>query len=364
MRTRVAHHLALAGWWVANAAFALALLTYSMPEFVKGVAESLRSPSVNALYTMLQPKFAPALPASAPMTAALMLATLFVVFMSISWLYQHVLARFSLSALSVQAGAAIRWGAGRFFGSALFWLTASLLVASVAASRLHYDSPLWVVISSAWALAVTVLPTFALNQQFLSRRDNDYMRALQWPGFTFAALWLGLFIVVLMLDMVPLLIDPLFVLLKVDAPIGSMLTMSICWGACYVVGLHLRGTVLSLIINRRAFAYWRDEFKHRTAMRFVVAWLLLDLRFGVILAWLLPPYFLLAFASVYVLPQLQQTIVVSGNSTGSWLLSALGIGSWLLTYSWPALWLLAIPLTMINGRFLLGIDNADTGAPC
>ncbi len=61
---------------------------------------------------------------------------------------------------------------------------------------------------------------------------------------------------------------------------------------------------------------------------------------------------------------MQQTIVVSGNSTGSWLLSALGIGSWLLTYSWPALWLLAIPLTMINGRFLLGIDNADTGAPC
>jgi len=342
MTLKLPRSLGLACWYVANAMLALALFAYAMPEFADG---RVVYPSSHEMYAMTRMKLAPWLPASLPVLLPVAVASLTALFWLAASLFNAVLARLSLLGAAANAKRSIAWASRNHFCTNMLWLSIAPAALLAVALALGLPESWLFAIGAVCALAACLLPTLVLNIDSLSATRHGFRRSLRWPGWRYASLFLAVTVVFFVVDFL------VWGLIHEGWPWGVISHV-----AFYLVDAIATGAVLALVIHRVPLSAFVAELRRRAKPDFIAAWLILDLHLAVILAWLAPPLVLSMLASIYVWPQLQQTLSTTGGDAGSNLIALATLTNWMATH-----WILiALPLntflTMVSAKFLLDLD--------
>lgn len=342
MRPTLPRSLGLASRYVANLLLALTVLTYAMPEFVDG---GVRYPSAQNLYALARTQLASWLPGSLSAFLPLAVTSLAALFWLAASLFHALLGRQLLHAAAANAARSIAWASRNYFCTSMLWLSIAPAAPLAFALALGLPDAWLLAIGAACTLAACLLLTLVLNIDSLSATRHGFRRSLRWPGWRYASLFLAVTVVFFVVNFL------VWGLIHEGWPWGVISHV-----AFYLVDAIATGAVLALVIHRVPLSAFVAELRRRAKPDFIAAWLILDLHLAVILAWLAPPLVLSMLASIYVWPQLQQTLSTTGGDAGSNLIALATLTNWMATH-----WILiALPLntflTMVSAKFLLDLD--------
>lgn len=235
---------------------------------------------------------------------------------------------------------AIVWSIKKFFTSGLIALTLFTLPAVLVESSML-----------AWLASITwlAIPFAALNIASPHTASHWISGWTKWPHWQTFLATLSIAFLILSFDY-----------LLGEAPFGHwLIEIPINIAAYTFAHLFVASVLLSIFIYRIPLKNVPSEFKSRANSRFILAWLVLDIKTLSLVAWFIPPLLLSATYMIYVVP-VTVDILNSFNQPRSAAFDlfiragdAVANYWWLAAPSLYALWLI------VAGRFLVIYDNLD-----
>lgn len=331
--------LPISFWYTLHLLAVVNIVAYSLPQFHNKI--TVTYPSANdVLKHILKDSGLSFL--SSPISLALVAFFIFsIIFGSAYWLLGKMLKRFSIENLFRLTFDAITWSVRIFFVSGIFLISAFLLTALLflIEGKLYLFT-----VAVIWLLYFAGAPILILNRQFLVSEHFGGWYRIRWPGWRIVLMYL---VGVVMLVEIDTAIDQVFTSWLNTA-------VSIAW---YVVDLFLYGVLLSLYLHQRSFQWIAKEIRARSNLRFIITWMLLDLRFALFTLWLLPPILLGAIAYFYVIPQYVTTVSSIGQVPDHFLSVFNAFASVLKKNLELILLSCSFLMLMIKGRYLVLYDN-------
>jgi hypothetical protein len=272
--------------------------------------------------------------------ATLFMGGLATIIVALTYTFIKLLDWRSLHDVNAGTTPAIVWGIKKFFTSGLFALTLFTLLAMLVESSML-----------AWLASITwlAIPFAALNTASPHTASHWISGWTKWPNWQTFLATLSIAFLILAFD---------YLLEK--APFGHwLIEIPINFAAYIFAHLFVASVLLSIFIYRISLKNVLSEFKSRANSRFILAWLVLDIKTLSLIVWFIPPLLLSAAYMIYVVP-VTVDILNSFSQPRSaafdlFIRTSDAVANywWLAAPSLYALWLI------VAGRFLVIYDNLN-----
>jgi hypothetical protein len=266
----------------------------------------------------------------------------------VRWLFQKILDRFSGADVYRLSFEAVLWSVRNFFKSGMILVP---LLAGILFLFQDNGSGYIIFVGVVAVSAIISLPVMILDARRLGSDRFDGWYRMQWPGFQpLIMFWSG----TIGLKAIELAITTFI----------SHWTGLIAYLVWCIFEGWVGGVLLSLFLERKAFAWMAREIRIRGNARFITAWFLLDLRIAILALWCVPPILFAVFTKNIVIPTYVYTFSMTGQKIGfiEFIIFTLNVLTEHLVFA--AIFSGIVLIFMVRGRFLVLYDRLIPKLSC
>lgn len=275
-----------------------------------------------------------------PDSQIVMVLAVMLIFFIFSVLFNKILKVTKTNQLHDETSRAIAWGLRNFVSSGL--LIVSIIVSGFLFLTLWLNMKwghLIIIHLSIYLIFLASLPFFLFNRKVL-----DAERICKW----YIPMWPGL-------SALLIFVTGLIITIAISLLLDDHLIILIIW---YVFDSIVTAILLSIFVYRVSFSALGAEIKSRLNLRFISAWILMDVKLLYYMAWLLPIIVLSAVSSTFVYPKIHRSVQDAGSIELWPLINFMyNFHNFFEKYNYIVLLPFVIITALIAGRFLIQIDT-------
>jgi len=275
-----------------------------------------------------------------PDSPIVMVLAVTVIFFIVGILFDNMLKITKTTQLYDETSKALTWGVRNFVSSGLFIVCIVMSGVLFFTDRLDTNwGYLTIIHLSIFLILLASLPFLLFNKKVLAAERICKWYKPMWPGLS------------------PLLIcvTGLIITAAINLLLDDHTILLIIW---YVVDSVVTAILLSIFIYRVSFSALGTEIKSRMNLRFISAWILLDVKLLYYMAWLLPIISLSAVSSIFVYPKIHKSVQDTGSIVLWPVINFLFFFYNFFEKHYYIVLLPSVILTLlIAGRFLIQIDT-------
>lgn len=276
--------------------------------------------------------------------AALLMGVLLAIGVVLTYTFKTLLDWADMHSVYAGTSAAIVWGIKKLIASGLIVLCLFFPLGALSEAGLL-----------AWLalISLLIIPILALNIASPHTASGWISPWIHWPNWQIILATFSIALLILAFDF-----------LLEEIPFAHwLIELPVTLGAYAFIHLFAASVLLSIFIYRIPPKNIPREFKARANWRFVLAWLVLDIKILSLVVWVIPPLLLISAYMIYAVP-VAVDIMNSLNQPRSMVfdvfisvIDAIAEYWWLAAPSFWALWL------MVSAHFLVAYDNLENRAP-
>lgn len=326
-------------WYLTHFVLGLNLVAYAFPEL--GENKILTYPSATEVYNLLRVRLQVSTPNN---LSVLLLAAMFMlsaVVWGLSSIFTNILQRLSLSYLTTIINKSFYWGVGNYFLPSVATLNFVYVLTFIG---IYFFGWIGLIFLLIFLLAC---PMTILNKQFLEADFPKQWYPMHWAGWQPATIFVIGFICIKLID-----------IFFVDFTEKTILGDFVVFTGWEVLKGFLVGVLLSVFIYK---IKWREivrELRVRANIKFIAMWLLLEVKFLILVLWVAPPFLLVASAVIYVVPTIRDTHVITGRPLGVLFSLFVSLADGFTQYWYFFIVPIGVFILMVCGRCLILFDRS------